>query len=462
MSVITTFEEFNLNKQLLNAVSDLGFEHPTEIQQKCIPIILAGQEVIGIAQTGTGKTAAYLLPLLMKIKYAQGTEPRVLILAPTKELTIQLAEHTKQLAKYTDLRILPIYGGIGPKTQIESIQQGVDILISTPGRFTELYLRGDIPVKQFKILVLDEADRMMDMGFMPQLRKIFEVIPRKRQNLLFSATFPERVEKLSGEFLEFPVKVAITPQSTPAKQVEQELYLVPNIKTKINFIEYLLKTKEDFSRVMIFTRTKENAENVFRFIDRKNLGPVRVIHSNKGQNSRINAVNEFKEGKLRVLVSTDVTSRGIDVVKVSHVINFDVPILYEDYVHRIGRTGRAFQDGKAITFVNRAEEYHIEKIEALIREKITVKEIPAEVFIEKTLFEEKQAISKSIDDQKRRDDPAFKGAFHEKKDAKRIEAKKREDKARVGKQKVKNKRNDRKRPDINREDRKKPDKKRPR
>ncbi len=462
MSAITTFEEFNLNKQLLNAVSDLGFENPTEIQQKCIPIVLAGQDVIGIAQTGTGKTAAYLLPLLMKIKYAQGTEPRALILAPTKELTIQLAEHTKQLAKYTDLRILPIYGGIGPKTQIESIQQGVDILISTPGRFTELYLRGEIPVKQFKILVLDEADRMMDMGFMPQLRKIFEVIPRKRQNLLFSATFPEKVERLSAEFLEFPVKVAITPQATPARQVEQELYHVPNIKTKINFIEHLLRTKEDFNRVMIFTRTKENAENVFRFIERKNLGPVRVIHSNKGQNSRINAVNEFKEGKLRVLVSTDVTARGIDVSKVSHVINFDVPILYEDYVHRIGRTGRAFQDGKAITFVNRAEEYHVEKIEKLIREKIQVKDLPVEVFVEKTSFEEKQEINKAIDDQKRRDDPTFKGAFHEKKDAKRIEAKKKESKARVGKQKVKNKRDDRKRPDIKREDRKKPDKKRPR
>jgi len=250
---------------------------------------------------------------------------------------------------------------------------------------------------------------------MPQLRKIFEVLPRKRQNLLFSATFPEKVEKLSAEFLEFPIKVEVTPQATAAKQVEQELYHVPNIKTKINFIEYLLKNKEDFNRVMIFTRSKENADNVFNFIERKHLGPVRVIHSNKGQNSRINAVNEFKEGKLRVLVSTDVTARGIDVVKVSHVINFDVPILYEDYVHRIGRTGRAFQDGKALTFVNRAEEYHIEKIEKLIREKIPVKSIPEEVVIEKTSFEEKQAIAKDIDDRKRRDDPTFKGAFHEKK-----------------------------------------------
>lgn len=415
MSAIASFESFNLNKQLLNAIADLGFSQPTEIQQKSIPIILAGQELIGIAQTGTGKTAAYLLPLLMKIKYAQGEEPRAVILAPTKELTIQIAEHAKQLAKYTDLRIVAIYGGIGPKTQIEMIQQGVDILIATPGRFTELYQRGDLPTKQIKILVLDEADRMMDMGFMPQLRKILEVLPRKRQNLLFSATFSERVEKLSAEFLEFPVKVEVTPQATTAKQVEQELYHVPNIKTKINFLEYLLRHQDEFSRVIIFTRTKESADNVFNFVDRKGFGPVKVIHSNKGQNSRINAVNEFKEGKLRVLVSTDVTARGIDVVKVSHVINFDVPAFHEDYVHRIGRTGRAFQEGKAMTFATKAELYHIDKIEKLIREKIPLKALPPEVEIAKTPFEESQAMALDIDWQKKKEDPSFKGAFHEKK-----------------------------------------------
>ena len=415
MSVITSFESFNLNKQLLNAVADLGFSSPTEIQQKSIPLILGGQEIIGIAQTGTGKTAAYLLPLLMKIKYAQASEPRALILAPTKELTIQIAEHAQQLAAYTDLRILPIYGGIGPKTQIEMIQQGVDILIATPGRFTELYLRGDLPTKEIKTLVLDEADRMMDMGFMGQLRKILEVLPRKRQNLLFSATFSERIEKLSAEFLEFPIKIEVTPQATAAKQVEQELYLVPNIKTKINFLEHLLQKKEEFNRVMIFTRTKESADNVYNFIERKGLGPVKVIHSNKGQNSRINAVNEFKEGQLRVLVSTDVTARGIDVVKVSHVINFDVPAFHEDYVHRIGRTGRAFQEGKAITFCTRAEAYHIEKIEKLIREKIPVKKLPGEIEITKTPHEEAQAMALDIDWQKKKEDPAFKGAFHEKK-----------------------------------------------
>jgi len=415
VSAITSFEEFKLNRQLLNAVADLGFEMPTEIQQKCIPLILGGQEVIGIAQTGTGKTAAYMLPMLMKVKFAQGNEPRAIVLAPTKELTIQLAEHARLLAKYTDLRILALYGGVGPKTQIEEIEKGVDILVSTPGRFMELYLRGDIPVKQIKTLVLDEADRIMDMGFMPQIRKILEVVPRKRQNLLFSATFNAKVERLSSEFLEFPVKVEITPQATPARQVDQSLYHVPNLKTKINFLEHLLSSNPDFNRVMVFTRTKEVADNIFNFLDRKNLGPVRVIHSNKGQNSRINAVKEFSEGSIRILVSTDVTARGIDIERVSHVINFDVPILYEDYVHRIGRTGRAFQDGVAITFVTKAEYYHIEKIEELIREKIPVKDMPSAVPIEKTPFEEEQAMRREIDNQRKKEDPSFKGAFHEKK-----------------------------------------------
>jgi ATP-dependent RNA helicase RhlE len=413
VSAITSFENFNLNRQLLNAVADLGFTEPTEIQQKCIPIILGGQEVIGIAQTGTGKTAAYLLPLLMKVKYAQGTDPRAIILAPTKELTMQIASHAKATAKYTDIRILPIYGGVGSKAQIEAIQNGVDIIVATPGQFMEIYLRGELPTKLIKTLILDEADRMMDMGFMPQLRKIFEVIPHKRQNLLFSATFSNRIERLSAEFLEFPIRIEVTPQASASKQVEQALYQIPNLKTKINFLEYLLKDEENFNRVMIFTRTKEVANNIFSYLERKHYGPVRVIHSNKGQNTRINAVTEFKEGNIRILVTTDVTARGIDVVKVSHVINFDVPILYEDYVHRIGRTGRAFQDGIAITFATDAELYHVKKIEKLIREKIPVKKLPAEIEIADTPIEEAKAIAKEIDFQKRKEDPEFKGAFHE-------------------------------------------------
>jgi ATP-dependent RNA helicase RhlE len=410
-----SWDSLRLNPQLLKAIADAGFESPTSIQQKVIPLAHGGQAIIGIAQTGTGKTAAYLLPLLKKVNFAQGREPRALVLAPTKELVVQIAEHAKVLAKYTDLRILALYGGVGPKTQIELLQAGIDIIIATPGRFMELYLRGDVPVKQIKTLVIDEADRMLDMGFMHQLRKVFEVIPSKRQNLLFSATFPDKVSKLADEFLEFPVKVEATPETMAAKLVEQELYHVPNLKAKIHMLERMLKDADVFSRVMIFTRTKDAANDVFKFIERKKLGAARVIHSNKGQNSRINAMNEFKDGGLRILVSTDVTARGIDVAKVSHVINFDVPVQYEDYVHRIGRTGRAFETGKAITFVTDAERYHVGKIEELMKEKIRVVPLPKEIEIEPTPPDEAKKIAMEIDRQKRYEDPAFKGAFHKRK-----------------------------------------------
>lgn len=407
--------DFKLNKQLFSSIADLGYKQPTQIQSKCIPLILGGQQVIGIAQTGTGKTAAYLLPILMKIKFGQQNGPFALILAPTKELAVQISENAKALATYTDLRIEAVYGGVGIKSQVEKLKDGIDILVATPGRFMELYLTDEINVKNIKTLVIDEADRMMDMGFMHQLKKIFEVIPRKRQNLLFSATFPDKVEKLSEDFLEFPKKIEITPQATPAKYITQEFYETPNLKTKINFLEFLLRHREGFDRVIIFSKTKESANNIYKFIERKGLGSVRVIHSNKGQNTRLNAMNEFKEGNIRILVSTDVASRGIDISKVTHVINFDVPTHEEDYVHRIGRTGRAFEQGIAITMGTKAELYYILKIEKLIRTSIPKKHLPEEVKIEPTPFEESQQIARDIDYQKRKEDPTFKGAFHEKK-----------------------------------------------
>ncbi len=412
---VPVWSQLKLNPQLLKAVAEEGFEVPTEIQQRVIPLVLGGQGVIGIAQTGTGKTAAYLLPILKMLTYAQGKDPRALVLAPTKELVIQIAEHASRLARHTDLRLVALYGGVGPKTQLEALESGVDLIISTPGRFTELYLKSQIPARQIRILVLDEADRMLDMGFMQQLRKIFEVIPQKRQNLLFSATFPPKVEKLAEEFLLFPTKVEITPQATAAEEVEQCQMHVPNLRTKINLLEYFLNDHKKFNRVMIFARTKQAADDVFKYIERKKLGPVRVIHSNKGQNTRINAMNEFREGGLRVLVSTDVASRGIDVSNVSHVINFDVPLKYDDYVHRIGRTGRAHRPGEAITLVTGPEEFHVANIEKIIREKIPVRKLPQEVVIEETPADEQKEQNRQLDRQKRLADPTFQGAFHERK-----------------------------------------------
>lgn len=410
------FSDFKLNKQILQAIEDLGFENPTPIQEKTIPLALAGHDVMGIAQTGTGKTAAFVIPILMKIKYAQEKEPRALILAPTRELALQIADEIKKLTPYTDIRHLTLLGGIGTKAQIEALKEGIDIIVATPGRMMDLYLKGELILKQIKTLVLDEADRMMDMGFMPQLRQILEVVPQKKQKLLFSATMPEKVIELSEEFLEFPEIVEITPSATPAETVEQHLFQVPNIKTKINLLYHFLQDVEAFNRVLVFARTKKNADNIYKFLERKfKDDEIRVIHANKAQNTRINAMEAFKRGEVRVLVSTDVSARGIDVSLVSHVINFDVPYQYEDYVHRIGRTGRALQEGIAMTFVNQAEEYHIQKIEEIIQVTIPKAEIPEEVEITETPFEEQQLILREIDRQKRKENPDFKGAFHEKK-----------------------------------------------
>lgn len=422
---IVTFEDFNLNRQLLNAIADAGYERPSPIQEQAIPLVLQGHDILGIAQTGTGKTAAYLLPLLMRIKYAQGQHPRALILAPTRELVMQIDTAISELGKYTDLRHVALFGGLGPKAQISALQKGVDIVVATPGRFLDLYLRGEIFVKQITTLILDEADKMMDMGFMPQINRILEVIPRKRQNLLFSATFPPRVEKLSENFLEAPIRVEVTLQATTAERVEQSIYDVPNFRAKINLLEYLVKEVEEFQRGMVFVRSKEAADNIYKFLKRKVVADeeVRVIHANKGQNTRINSMEAFKEGKVRILIATDVAARGIDVTQVSHVVNFDVPLIYEDYVHRIGRTGRANQEGKAITFVTMADEYHIAKIEKIIRLTIPRASIPESVEIPETPFEEKQEMLREIDNQRRKENPDFKGAFHEKKIKKVVNSK---------------------------------------
>ncbi len=410
------FDEFKLNRQLLNAIEEAGFVEATPIQEKAIGPVLSGQDLFGIAQTGTGKTAAYVLPMLMKLKYAQGENPRALILVPTRELALQIEEQVKLFSTYMDLRTVVIFGGIGPKTQKEQIAKGLDILVATPGRFLDLYLAGDINTRSLQFLVLDEADKMMDMGFIGSIHRILEVVPRKRQNLLFSATMSDLVQKIAGDFLKNPLTIEVAAQATPAQTVTQVMYAVPNFKTKINLLQYLLKNDEEFKRLIIFCKTKTVADNITNFISRRfGEDAVRVIHANKGQNTRINSINSFKEGNIRALVATDVASRGIDVSEVSHVINFDVPIVIEDYVHRIGRTGRAFNEGTAITFYNEAEKYYIHKIEKLIRQQIPEVPFPTEVFVEETPYEEKQSIAREIDAQKRKENPDFKGAFHEKK-----------------------------------------------
>jgi ATP-dependent RNA helicase RhlE len=412
--LVANFEHLGLNRQLYNAIEDLAYDQPTPIQEAAIPKIMGGHDVLGIAQTGTGKTAAYVLPIAMIVKYAQGSSPRCVVFAPTRELVIQIAEAFGLFLKYTDLRFAAVYGGTGTKSQKEALAAGVDILIATPGRFMDLYRDGCITVKTIKILVLDEADKMMDMGFMPQIRKLLEVLPRKRQNLLFSATFSDKIERLSEEFLEAPLRIEVTPQATTAVTVEQGLYATPNLQTKLNLLLYLI---QDVERGLIFARSREMANTVHIFLLKNKipLDQIKVLHANKGQNTRINALAAFKEGKIRLLVVTDVIARGIDIDHVSHVFNFDVPLIYEDYVHRIGRTGRANNSGKAFTFMTMAEDYHIDKIEKIIRQTIPRLPLPEHIEVTYTPHEEMQKLKREVDDQKKKEDPTFKGAFHEKK-----------------------------------------------
>ena len=409
------FDELKLTRQFLNAIEDAGYENATPIQQKAIPPLRAGQDVIGIAQTGTGKTAAFLLPLLQTLKYAQGEAPRGLVLAPTKELVVQIHQEALKFASYTDLRIVAFYGGVGPKKQIEEIADGVDLIVSTPGRFLEIYSRGHVETKKLKHIVLDEADRMMDMGFMPQIRQIQEVIPTKRQNILFSATFPPRVERLAEEFLLWPTRIEVTPESTPVSTVTQYKLSLPNLRTKIAFIEWYVREQLGDDRLLIFTRRKEEAENLFKFLDRSFDKGVRAVHSNKGQNARINAMQDFRTGAVQILIATDVASRGIDVPETQWVINASVPRDPHDYIHRIGRTGRAFREGSALTLVDPAEKFALERIESLTGESLL--DFPAVPELEpfETPRREKQNQAREIDRELKKRDPNYQGAFHEKK-----------------------------------------------
>ena len=410
-----TFEQLKVAKSILKSLDDIGFTTPTPIQEKAIPKINSGVNLVGIAQTGTGKTAAYLLPLLTRLKKPEGVDPRVVILVPTRELSIQVGEDIAELTVYSDLRHAAVFGGIGWTKHAELVEPGIDILVATPGRLWDLYQAGVLRLKKVKHLVIDEADRMLDLGFMPQLQQLQEIIPARRQNLLFSATFSPGIEKLAEEFLDFYERMEVAPSATTVSQVTQKAYKVPNYRTKLGLIKYLLEDEDNFTRVVIFVKTKEHAEGVFKVVQRKAEGEKRILHSNKAQNTRINAIQAFKNGEVRILITTDVSARGMDVSKVSHVINFDLPRDYDDYVHRIGRTARAGNKGDAITLIDPADEWHWGKIQKLIRKDIELLPLPEEVEIVETEFRENQDQLREIDRQRKIDDPTYQGAFHQKK-----------------------------------------------
>ena len=410
-----TFSELKVTRQYLDALENMGITEPTEIQQKAIPRIRAGQDVIGIAQTGTGKTLAFLLPLMTMLSHAQGKGPRCVILTPAKELALQIADVARRLAERTDLRVEVVYGGIGHRAQQERLEEGCDLVVATPGRFMELYLRQAFNTRDIAHLVLDEADRMMDLGFMPQLRRLLEILPTKRQNLLFSATYPPKTEAMAGEFLLWPTRVEASPQSTPVETVTQSGFRADNFGTKLNLLVDLLKAEDPEVQALLFVREKDQAERIGQRLARDVSSKVRTLHANKGQNSRIHAMDLFKEGEIRFLVATDVASRGIDVPQLDLVINVTVPKDPHDYIHRIGRTGRAKRKGRAITLVDTSEKAALHRIEQLLGAPLSILPLPEGITVEATPKWEAQAMARAIDREKRKADPTFKGAFHEKK-----------------------------------------------
>lgn len=373
-----TFEDFKIKKQLVKALADLNFEEPTAIQREAYSPILAGNDFVGIAQTGTGKTIAYLLPILQDLKYSEQINPRVLILAPTRELVLQIVEEIEKLSAYVSLRVLGVFGGSNNiKGQKLAVAAGCDILVATPRRLYDLSLSNALRLKEVKKLVIDEVDIMLDFGYKTQLNNIFEILPTKRQNILFSATMTTYVDALIDDFLINPVKKTISLSGTPLNTISQEAYAVPNFYSKVNLLNFLLRDKERFNRVLIFVGTKTNADRLHKNLDFPS--EMSIIHAGKELNHRSKSIENFADGSSRILIATDVIARGIDIDRISTVISFDVPLYAENYIHRIGRTGRAGEQGEAILLFKEAEVPLKEAIEELMDYRIPLNEFPPEV-----------------------------------------------------------------------------------
>jgi ATP-dependent RNA helicase RhlE len=382
------FSDLNLNKFLLNAVEDLGYTTPTPIQHRVFSVVMSGADVCGIAQTGTGKTLAFLLPLLNQWKYSKSKDPQILVVVPTRELVAQVVETVKKLTTYLSVDVVGVYGGTNINTQKIEVEKGCDVLVATPGRLYDLAMAGAFKVKSIKKLVIDEVDEMLNLGFRTQLKNIMDLLPEKRQNLLFSATLIPEVEALMDEFFMDLKKVEAAPAGTPVDNIEQVVYEVPNFYTKVNLLKLLLAEDETMTKVLVFADSKKLADQLFEQLEPLFPGAAGVIHSNKEQNHRFNTVNQFKSGEYRFIIATDIVARGIDVAEVTHVINFDIPPVPENYIHRIGRTGRADKKGISISFVTEKEQELRTAIEELMRVKIPVAPLPGHLVISDVLTED--------------------------------------------------------------------------
>jgi ATP-dependent RNA helicase RhlE len=415
---MNSFEIFYLSEPLQKAIDDLGFDRPTPIQSEAFPVIRSGTDVVGIAQTGTGKTLAYMLPILTEFRFSKQTDPRVLVLVPTRELVLQVVEQIESLTKYTHVRTLGVYGGTNINTQKQAVADGADVVVATPGRLYDLALTGVLKLKSVKKLVIDEVDIMLDLGFRVQLNNIFEYLPERRQNIMFSATMTDEVDALIDDYFTAPVRISIAISGTPLDNIAQQCYAVPNFYTKVNLLSYLLKNKDEFSKVLVFVSGKKMADKLAEELEDKYGKETCVIHSNKSQNYRIRSIRDFDQGKNRIIISTDVMARGLDLELVSHVINFDTPNFPENYIHRIGRTGRAEQTGKSLLFYSEYETEAKERIEAMMAYKIPVIDFPEEVEMSKKLIPEEQPkpADKKNPNRNLKKPVQGGGAFHEKKE----------------------------------------------
>ena len=368
------FEDLKLHRNIQQALADEGYEAPTPIQQQAIPIVLEGTDLVGCAQTGTGKTAAFAIPILNELHPIVGSAKkrkyiRTLIITPTRELALQIGESFDTYGRYTNIKQLTIFGGVNQTPQTDQLHKGIDILIATPGRLLDLHKQGFINLDHLHHLVLDEADQMLDMGFIHDVKKIIKLTPDNRQTLLFSATMPLAIRELADTFLTNPKYVSVTPVSSTAERVKQQLYFVD--KGDKRKLLYHLIRNENLSNVLVFTRTKHGADNVVKAL-KKNGVNAGAIHGDKSQSARVRMLDAFKAKEISVLVATDIAARGIDIESLPYVINFDLPNIPETYVHRIGRTGRAGNEGLAISFCGRDEQPYLKDIEKLIRLKIKV------------------------------------------------------------------------------------------
>jgi ATP-dependent RNA helicase RhlE len=384
-----TFKDLNLSKQLFNVLEELGFAQPTPIQSAAYPVILSGQNVVGIAQTGTGKTLAYLLPILQELKFSAQLEPRVLILVPTRELVTQVVTQIETLTKYMSVRVIGVFGGSNIRVQKQVFgESGANIVVATPGRLYDLVVAKSIKLNAVKKLVIDEVDVMLDLGFRHQLTNLFELLPERRQNIMFSATMTDEIDALISDFFVTPARIDIAVSGTPLENITQLCYPVRNYHTKVNLLTHLLWDRATFAKALIFVSSKKIADRLHATLADAFGTEIGLIHANKSQNYRTQAIIDFERGMTRALVTTDVMARGLDLDKITHVINFDTPIFPENYMHRIGRTGRAAELGNSILFFTEKEAPYKEAIEALMNMGIPMSDFPTEVEISYALAPE--------------------------------------------------------------------------